>query len=62
MVDLNSRVPADSSLQLIQSQWIDDDGLIAALAEVTSGPDEGRTAPCCWSPTATAVTGQPARQ
>ena len=41
MVDLNTRIPANSGLQLQSGNWINDDGVIAAQAVVTSGPDEG---------------------
>jgi probable HAF family extracellular repeat protein len=41
MVDLNSRIPADSGLQLEEGQWINDDGMIAAQAVSTSGPNPG---------------------
>jgi probable HAF family extracellular repeat protein len=41
MVDLNSRIPTDSGLQLEEGQWINDDGMIAAQAVLTSGPDQG---------------------
>ncbi len=41
MVDLNSRIPADSGLQLEAGQWINDDGVIAAQALSTSGPNAG---------------------
>jgi probable HAF family extracellular repeat protein len=41
MVDLNSRIPTDAGLQLEAGQWINDDGMIAAQAVLTSGPDQG---------------------
>lgn len=41
MIDLNSRIPANSGLQLESGDWINDDGVIAAQAVLTSGPDVG---------------------
>jgi probable HAF family extracellular repeat protein len=41
MVDLNSLIPADSGLQLLAANWIDDDGVIAAQAVVTAGDASG---------------------
>ena len=41
MVDLNSLIPADSGLQLLAANWIDDDGVIAAQAVVTAGSASG---------------------
>jgi len=41
MVDLNSRIPANSGLQLQYGSWINDEGVIAAQAVLASGPDTG---------------------
>jgi hypothetical protein len=37
MVDLNALIPADAGLQLQAAAWINDDGVIAAEAELTAG-------------------------
>ena len=41
MADLNALIPASAGLSLLSANWIDDDGVIAALATVTAGPDTG---------------------
>jgi len=41
MTDLNALIPAGAGLLLLSANWIDDDGVIAALAAVTAGPDTG---------------------
>jgi len=41
MVDLNRRIPADSGLELQSGNWINDEGVIAAQAVLTSGPEVG---------------------
>jgi probable HAF family extracellular repeat protein len=41
MADLNALIPASAGLHLLSANWIDDDGVIAALAQVTAGPDTG---------------------
>jgi probable HAF family extracellular repeat protein len=41
MADLDTLIPANAGLELIFANWIDDDGVIAAQAVVTAGPDSG---------------------
>jgi len=41
MVDLNTLIPADSGLELQYGSWINDAGVIAAQAVLTSGPAAG---------------------
>jgi probable HAF family extracellular repeat protein len=41
MADLNALIPANAGLHLLSANWIDDDGVIAALAAVTAGPNAG---------------------
>jgi len=41
MVDLNALIPADSGVQLAEANWINDEGVIAAQAVLTTGLSAG---------------------
>jgi probable HAF family extracellular repeat protein len=51
MVDLNSLIPADSGLEIQSANWIDEDGVIAAQAIVTSGSAMGASRAVLLYPT-----------
>jgi hypothetical protein len=51
MADLNALIPANAGLYLLSANWIDDDGVIAALAAVTAGPDSGTSRAVLLFPT-----------
>jgi probable HAF family extracellular repeat protein len=60
MVDLNSLIPADSGFELESANWIDEDGVIAAQAILTAGPDAGASRAVLLYPTGECRDAAPA--